>query len=578
SKASTVRAVKRVEKKYQERIAAIEQEVQAKIETAKTQIINQELPKLVQSELEKAKTFNKNEAMRMKLAPGFNQLNNPDVRPGLEVSLSYLRRLSIVYPIARACINRRIRQITQLGWHVTTIDDLKDEKGHEAEIKLVSEWLKKPMGHKTRLREMLTIMVDDVLSVDAVCFEIQRKVNSEFMYLIPVDPTTVALRLTETGGTPEPPEPAYAQIINGIQNAEFTTDEMIYEAMNNRSYSPYGLAPLESLLLQVEAALRGMLYNLNYFKENNVPEGFIALPEEVAANPAQVEEWQSWFDSIFAGDMRMIHRLKILPGGAVYTPAKKPEDMSFEKFELWLLQQTCAVFDVPPQDIGITYQVNKATGETQTQLSNERGLYPLANFIKEILDDVVQGEMGFTSLQLKPQNLDPVDLKEEAEVARTEIEMGALSVDEYRTDHGREPIGLGHYVKTSSGPVLLKDILNPPAQPDVQPTKDTPPDPKKKMEEVDEYKMLGDLRRWRKCVYHDLEDGKPCRTWFPSTSIPDDVHKTIEAGLEGIATKSQAKLLFDQFLDPEVRAAMELLEVADQMKDAENVGNKTVTA
>src|SRR3990167_6096172 len=228
------------------------------------------------------------------------------------------------------------------------------------------------MGHKTRLRELLTIIVDDTLTIDAVTFEISRLRGGKFQNLVPVDPTTIALKVTETGATPEPPDPAYVQIIGGRNIAEFTTDEMIYEAMGNRSYSPYGFAPLESLILQAEAALRGTLYNLNYFRENNVPEGFITLPTEVAQNKVQVEEWQMWFDSIVAGDQRMTHRLKILPGGAEYIAAKKPEDMAFEKFELWLLQQTCAVFDVPPQDIGITYQVNKSTAESQSSLSLER--------------------------------------------------------------------------------------------------------------------------------------------------------------------------------------------------------------
>lgn len=572
AKANTARQVRLVEKRYQAKIVDLQSKTQQQVEAAKAEIIATEVPKMVQTEIEKARTMERNAAMRFRMAPGFNAWANPDVKPGADATFSHLRRLATVYPVARACINRRIRQITQLKWDVTTIDELEAEDGYEEEIKIAKLWLKQPMGHKTRTRELLSIIVDDILTLDATSFEYQKKVNGEFMYLIPVDPTTIVLRLTETGGTPVPPEIAYAQIINGIKVAEFTTDEFLYESMNSRSYSPYGLAPLESLLLQAEAALRGTLYNLNYFKENNIPEGFIGLPEEVATTPAQIEEWQSWFDSILAGDMRTIHRLKILPGGAEYTPAKKPEDMSFEKFELWLLQLTCAVFDVPPQDIGITYQVNKATGETQTQLSNERGLYPLANFIKEILDDIVQTEMMLPSLQVVPQGLDPVDLKQEAEIAEKEINMGALSVDEYRQEHGREPIGLTHYVKGSV--TMLKDVLNPPKE---EPQDKSAPGEKMAKDDSIDFELdnqekleILELRRWRKCLYKDLDEAKPLRTRFPSKFIRPEIHKTLEEGLKGVSNRFQVKLLFDQFLDQEVKAAMDLLQVADDMREAES--------
>ena len=547
----TQTVLKQLEEKHQSEVQKVIQEQTEKI------------PVLVQAEIQKVETMNRNTALRHNGIKQMNGWNNPDRKPGSDIPFSYLRRMAVLYPIARACINRRVRQITQLDWDITTIDEIDNEKGYESKINEIMTWLKAPMGHKTRFREMLTIIVDDVLTLDAVTFEMQKRRNGKFMYLIPVDPTTIALRLTETGGTPIPPEVAYAQYIAGQKVGDFTTDEMIYEAMNNRSYSPYGLAPLESLILQTESALRGTLFNLNYLRENNVPEGFITLPEEVAANKDQVQEWQDWFDAILAGDMRTIHRLKILPGGAEYTPVKKMEDMSFEKFELWLLQQTCAVFDVTPQDIGITYQVNKATGEIQKEISQEKGLYPLGNFIKEILDDIIQVEFEIPQLQFKWMNINPVDRKEESDIALTEINMGAMSVDEYRINRGLEPIGLGHYVKTGTGIQLVTDIISGVYKPQVETSDQQVTDDAEKMEKEE-------LRKWRKCIYRDLDSGRPLRVKFPSDKISGEVRKIIQDGLQGVNSKQQAKLLFDQFLDFEVGASMRLLKIASDMRRLEN--------
>lgn len=543
----------------------------ALVEATKQEVIATEkanLPILINQEVEKVRTMERNEAMRMRLPMNYNNWTNSDRKLGSDIPFSYLRRMSTIYPIARACINYRIRQITQLKWDITTVDELEKEEGFDAQIALIKAWMKNPMGHKTRTREMLTLMVDDILSVDALAFEIRRRMNREFMNLIPVDPTTIVLRLTETGATPEPPEVAYAQYIAGQKIAEFTTDEFLYECMNTRSYSPYGLAPLESLILQAESAMRGALYNLNYLRENNLPEGFLSIPEEVAANQQQVEEWQMWFDAIMAGDQKMVHRLKIIPGGAEYTPTKKPEDMSFERFELWLLQQTCAVFEVPPQAIGINYQVNKATGESQQEIGAQKGLYPLANFVKEIFDDIIQMEFGFDKLQFKWVNIDPVDLKEEVEIAEKEIKMGALSVDEYRMERGREPIGLGPVIWGTV--TKVEDVINPPKVTEEEEEKPTIQDNKADEDRKARQLELDDLRRWRKAIYNDLEQGRQLRVLFPSQHISEETHKFIQEGLAGIHNRSQAKLLFDQFLDPQLRSSMKMLDYLVKMEELEH--------
>ena len=545
-----------------------------------------DITKIVTEELYKQDLLAKKEkgAFHMRNSAIINSQVDPDRKYNSDIPFSMMRRMATVYPIARACINRRIRQITQLEWEVTTIDEIEGEDTFKSQIKFVQDFFKKPMGHKTRLREMLTIMVDDLLTVDATTFEVTRLRNKVFDIdrgLIPVDPTTIALRVTETGGTPLPPEPAYAQIINGHVVGQFTTDEMIYESMMSRSYTPYGLAPLESLILQTESALRGSLYNLNYFKESNVPEGFITLPEEVVSNKEQVEDWQFWFDSMVAGDPRFMRRLKILPGGSVYTPAKKPEDMAFERFEMWLLQQTCAVFDVPPQDIGITYQVNKSTGDNQANLSIERGLLPLGNVIKETFDYIIQDIMGFEQLQWGWQNITPTDKSKEVEIAAKEIAMGALSVDEYRAEHGREPIGLEHYVQGGQ-PFMVTDIISGKAmsynqakeEGDPKEDKDKNEGKKKPDPKLDEDKKakaeIMELVKWRRCIYRDLELARPLRTKFPSEHISDDIKKSIQFGLDGVHSKEQAKMLFDEFLDPEIKASIKLLKVARQMRGIEN--------
>lgn len=530
------------------------------------ELLKAKIPGIVKAEVkEKLKAeklaSSKSKAFQYRRPRLFNTRFRPDRKPGSQIPFSFMRRMATVYPIARACINRRITQITQLEWIVTTSDKEIDEKGHEAEIKKVTDWLHQPMGHKTRFREMMNVIIDDILTIDATCFEYHKMRGGEFIDLVAVDPTTIVLRVTETGATPEPPETAYAQFIEGHKQATFTTDEFLYDMMRKRSMTPYGLAPIESLIVQVESALRGSLYNLNHFREGNVPTGFINLSEELAANKDQIEEWQTWFDSILAGSVKGVHRLKILPSDSKYTPVQKLTDMAFERFEMWLLQQTCAVFDVPPRDIGITLDVNKASDKTQQQLSREKGLLPLAQFIKELLDEIIHTQMGLEQLQFKWTNLNPVDRKEEAEIQEREIKLGKISVDEARINDGKEPIGLGHYIMAKGGPILVEDFLRE------EPTEDDKADDK---DEEKEKAVKAELRKWRRCVYKDFRDGKPLRLDFYSAVIPKQTKKEIKRALKNTHTRYQIKLVFDAYLDRELKASYKLLEMASKMRGIED--------
>ena len=533
--------------------------------------VNEQVPMLVQEELRKADMLKKNEAMRYRLPFNYNAQTDGDRKMFSAIPFSTLRRMSLSYPIARACINRRIRQITKLNWDITVKDGIENEEGYKAQITAIKELLQKPMGEGTRMSKFLSVLVDDILTIDATSFEVQKTRVGGFMHLVPVDPTTVVLKVTATGGTPQPPEVAYAQYIAGRKIAEFTTEDLIYDMMNPRSYIPYGLSPMESLIIQVESALSGSLYNLSYFKEGNTPEGFLTLPEDIVNTPDQLKEWQDTFDALMAGDMRMQRRLKIVPFGSVYTPSKKPEDMAFEKFELWLAQLTCAMFEVQPQDIGLTHQINKSTAASQEEVGSDRGLYPLANFVREFITDIIQNRIGATDLQFAWVDINPTDRKEEAEIAQIEVAMGAKSIDEYRIEQGLEPIGLEHYVSGAT-PILVKDIIAGATNPvkmaeQANQAKQDQMDSK----ESDAVKMeLEDLRKWQKCVLKDLEDGKPLRTKFASKLISPEVHSMIAESLPAVHSKQQAKALFAQFLNPEVRASMKLLDLALDLRESED--------
>ena len=449
------------------------------------------------------------------------------------VDFKTLREFSERYDVARACINRRKRQVEAVSWSIAPLNPAEKAEKYQKDIERVKKFLDMPGGKYARFREFVDEMVEDLLVLDAAVI-FKDKEESELKKLITVDAATIRLRVYKDGSTPEPPDIAYEQWIRGEKVAEFTTDEMIYLMLNPRSNSPYGLAPLETLILGVDAALKSQLYNSSILSEGNIPEGFFTLPE--SWTPDQIKEFQNWFDAMIAGNPRFQSRIKFMPGGkgVGFIPAKKPEEMRFLEYEKWLLLKTCALFDVPPEEIGFTEEMSRATAQVQQEVSTKAGLLPILQVLKEFFDDIVQIDLGCPYLQFSWYSLDKKDELRDAQITERLIPLGLVSADEWRQQNDLPPIGLKHYIMTGAGPILVEDLLAGKI-----PNQQTQPE--------QETAMITELAQWERKCLNCIKEGKKFKP-FVSKFIPEDIKKLINAQLLFAKTKADVKKIFEKQL------------------------------
>lgn len=456
-----------------------------------------------------------------------------------------LRRLSIIYWVARACIDFRSTQITQLGWTV------KSKEGNQQADEEILNFFRS-LGGK-RFRYFVDSCLDDLLVLDAVAIYKERNRRGDITGFLPIDVATIRVVVDESGKIPDPPEIAYEQVVRGEVVARLTKDDLYYDMLNPRTYSPYGLAPLESLIIQVATALKIDDYNLSYLTEGNIPEGFIFLPESVASSVQEIEQWQKWFDAFVSGDVGMMRRLKALPGDARYQEVKKPDDMDFKQFQLFLLTATCAAFGVPPYNIGVTESVYKISGEAQIELGRDRGLRPLANFFKELFDQMLV-DLGRGDLEFIWTTLEAKDRKVEAEIARQMIPIGAMSVDEWRISEGKEPIGLSNYISTPMGPMLVEDVF-----------------PLKKQVVSGVELEKAELMKWRRKALNDFKQGLPFRPFFSDILSPSLIEE-IQFLLEGANSEAEIYDIFQRYMkgekrSPEAELLSRLIEIREKDED-----------
>lgn len=479
---------------------------------------------------------------------------------GAGVSFEVLRRFSVQYDIARMCINRRKRQITGLEWDIVAAES-DDKKDYTTIIQPLKQQFKGIGGYKVRFREFLDLIIEDLLVLDAVALEKINTRGGQLLFLKPIDGATIKLKTTDSGDTPMPPEIAYAQEIRGNVVGEWNADEMYYEMMNPRTNSAYGLSPLESFVLGISAALKSDVYNLGMLSEGNIPEGFFSVPE--GWSPAQIKEFQQIFDAMMSGDAGATARIKFMPQGS-YQATKKPEDMRYQELQMWLMKKMCALYDVPPQEIGFTETVNRSTGEVQSEIATTAGVQPLAQFLQEIFTEVIQLDLGYPQLKFKFIGLEDKDEKRTAEINEIKIRSGQVTVDEIRQADGLAPIGVSKPFVIGSPTFIDDESIADKAARDAATAEiltnarvvENPVDNKEQQENeavensdkaTKAMELISEMRAFRKYAINRVKEGKKPRN-FESTIIPTPALNELNELVKSASSADEIKKVFSDFM------------------------------
>ena len=358
----------------------------------------------------------------------------------------------------RAAINVRKTQVSSAEWDIGPFDT--ERKYSEALADKVRELFSAPNARVDSFRSFVEPIVEDLLVLDAGVIEKVRSLRNEVVELWAVDGGTIRVSASWDGSNPEAPR--YFWYPDWQERARFTNDELVYIMANPRTYSPIGLSPVETLKMSIDAELSGAEYNRRQVLEA-APDGMLHLGE--GARPEDVERFKSYWTAEVSGK----GALAFIGGtkNPTFIPFKpNNRDMQFLEWQTYLVRKIAAVLGLNPQDLGLTADINRATAETQLQITEDRGLRPLMAllqdyFTREIVWDEAFGgrenNLAFRFLQL--------NLKEST--ARAQMNKLALAgfpwktPNEARIDEGREPLGPEYdqlFVVTPTGAVTLSNV------------------------------------------------------------------------------------------------------------------------
>jgi len=390
---------------------------------------------------------------------------NLNIQPRTDEPISFydLFMLAENDNITRLLIETRKDQIAALKWSIKPSEIENDSEitpDQAVRMEASQKFFQSPDGEHT-FADWLRMLLEDVLVFDAPCVYVNEDDPLQTKFQV-VSGMTITRKVDIDGRTPQPPETAYQQIVHGTAAGDFTTDEMIYMPRNLRPNRIYGMSPVQQIVLTVNLALRKQLCQLYYFTDGTIPDALISVPENWT--PKQISDFQNAWDDILTGNQAQKRHAKFVPGGTNITMTK--EAVLTDDTDLWYTKIRCYAFSVPPT--AFEARTNRATAQTSKQAGSEEGLAPLMNWVKQFVDICLQKHLGQYDLEFRWVEDDVLDPVDQVPVLDSQLRSGALTLNEYRKQMGREPYGVEGdvpMVYTATGPIKLMDIINPPAPP-----------------------------------------------------------------------------------------------------------------
>jgi portal protein len=226
--------------------------------------------------------------------------------------------------------------------------------------------------------------------------------------------------------------PAYQQVLKGLPAVNYAARDIVYRPRNVRAHRVYGFSPVQQVLMTVNIALRRQLWQLDYFTEGSIPDALIGVPQ--GWTPDQIKQFQDYWDTEFAGDLAKRRRAKFVPGETAAKVVQTKEPQHKDDFDEWLARIICFAFSVPPQ--WATKVMNRATAENHSAQSEEEGLEPTKEWVKDLIDEIVAEEFASPDLELHWLDEDEGDPET---VLEGRVKLGAVTLNEMRDALGLDP-------------------------------------------------------------------------------------------------------------------------------------------
>lgn len=380
--------------------------------------------------------------------------------------------------IFRRCIEIRKDHLLGMGWDITLTQRavetaqqtdpnasrvdvqkaLLDRLGPDIS-RLIEFWQTPDRGNGYDWPAWLAQALEELFVLDALAIYPRRTYGGDLYALEVIDGSTVKPLLDERGGRPQPPLPAFQQILYGFPRGEFVADteqteqgpvvpgafaadQLIYARRVVRTWTPYGYSPVEQALMDGDLWLKRQQWMRAEYTDGVTPAREYETPPELGWSPEQLLDYERQFNDLLAGQTAERHRARFLPPG-VKVPTDNRDGLAEKykpEYDLHLLKLVASHFDTTLPELGFTEAKGLGSSGYHEGQENvqDRKTRPLVEWLQHLLTRISRTHLGMPAeLEFRFLGMDDEDEAAAVEVDRERAHSGGMTLNEWRDEQGR---------------------------------------------------------------------------------------------------------------------------------------------
>jgi HK97 family phage portal protein len=341
-------------------------------------------------------------------------------------------------PVVRRAINLIKDRIAAMDWQVRVrrgvqpgdIADVRDK------LRALRRTLEEPNAVDS-FRSLIEQVIEDALTGGYGAIEMELTGDAERPTMLwAVDGASIRINPRWDGS---PDSPRYAQAVPGQLESsavELCDNQLMYVRMNPRSFTPFGLGPLEVAFETVNQFLSAHRF-AGKLAANSVAQYALWLNE---ATPAQHDRLIRWWQDEIEGTGRV----------PLLSTVQKPEVLRFAQgtdadlrlaWQEFLIRMVANAFGLPPMLLGLEGDVNRSTAVELADEAFRGAILPLAQLLAgHITRDLFAKCIGWREFEFVFNDLTARDEQTELAVQVQLLQAGVLTVNEVRAMRGLGPL------------------------------------------------------------------------------------------------------------------------------------------
>lgn len=372
-----------------------------------------------------------------------------------------LRDLADSNEWVRAAINTRRQQIGRANIAVMPFNERKTYP--KALAKRIQLLLDQPNEYRQNYYELMSSICDDILVLDRGVILKDMTPSRQPVHLYTEDGANIKIYPDWSG---KDKEPRYLyEDSRSTRKVPLRNDECILMTANPATYR-FSLSPVQVLYNTIRADLAATKSAANMVSMKPPPH----MIQLQGATQQQLETIRSRYETDIAGQKEIFWISGQNPANV--TPLIfSARDNQWLEWQVYLARKIAVVFQISPQQLGITFDINKATASSQQEIFEDTGLIPLLLLIESYLNEEIiadfapklpDGRVDFDAINLRilfPE-VSESDRQMHAEraikVATTGLAgLPSMTLNQVLALFGEEPVEGGNtfYAPTREGPL-----------------------------------------------------------------------------------------------------------------------------